>query len=281
MAYVEWHDTMRNHPKTDALMLFLGIRRREAVGIIGCLSSWAIQYRPGGVIERDYIAVAIEWEGDSEKLVRELLHAHWLDEIDSEMVAIHDWKDITRGYRKARADATRKRRKRRETLHGQSTDSPRTVHGTARENSRTAPRSDLNDLNRTEQNERIHPPARAETDSLAAKQNQPTPKSGTSASEIASAYCRTNPGVIAQEKATHLVEFSLARGVEAAPAHAAVMSPDARGKKLWEILDPLAPKTAKDGFSYDEIEKWAAEETRKEQERERQADTGFDGQEPA
>lgn len=110
MPYVEWHDTIRNHYKTDALMLALKVKRREAVGIVGCLSSWAIQYRPGGLIERHLIKVAVEWDGDEKELIEALLKAGWVDKKDGERVAIHDWKDITRGYRKARADAARRKR---------------------------------------------------------------------------------------------------------------------------------------------------------------------------
>ncbi len=111
MPYVEWHDTVRNHYKTDALMLALKINRREAVGIIGCLSSWAIQFRPGGLIERALIGVAVEWTDDPEKLVNALVKAGWLDR-KGPKVAIHDWKEITRGYRKARKDAARRSRDR-------------------------------------------------------------------------------------------------------------------------------------------------------------------------
>ncbi len=111
MPYVEWHDTVRNHYKTDALMLALKINRREAVGIIGCLSSWAIQFRPGGLIERALIAVAVEWTDDPDKLVNSLIKAGWLDR-QGPKVAIHDWKEITRGYRKARKDAARRSRDR-------------------------------------------------------------------------------------------------------------------------------------------------------------------------
>ncbi|MEE9593110.1 MAG: hypothetical protein V3W28_05985, partial [Thermoplasmata archaeon] len=117
MPYVEWHDTVRNHYKTDDLMRRLKtslgreVPRREAVGIIGCISSWSIQFRPGGLIERNLIAVAVEWTEDPEKLVDALIKAEWLDR-KGPKVAIHDWKEITRGYRKARKDAARRSRDR-------------------------------------------------------------------------------------------------------------------------------------------------------------------------
>lgn len=155
MAYVEWHDTVRNHFKTDALMLALDVKRREAVGIIGCLSSWAIQYRPGGIIERGLVKVAVEWEGDGEKLVKALIESGWLDiSEDPKKVAVHDWKDITSGYRKARADAARKRREYRESLHGDSTEGSESLHGDSTESrARRAPRG-TNGTNGTERAER-------------------------------------------------------------------------------------------------------------------------------
>lgn len=150
MAYVEWHDTVRNHPKTDALMLALKIRRREAVGIVGCISSWAIQYRPGGRIEARHVGVAVEWEGANVDLVAALVEVGWLDRIDDDWVQIHDWKDITRGYKKAKNDATRKKREYRRILRGDSAEKKR---GSV-EISRAAPRSDLNrsDLKGAERN---------------------------------------------------------------------------------------------------------------------------------
>jgi hypothetical protein len=153
MAYVEWHDTVRNHPKMDALMLALKIRRREAVGIIGCLASWAIQFRPGGRLEAKHVGVAVEWEGLNSELVATLVDIGWLDPIDDDWVAIHDWKDVTRGYIKARKDAARKKREYRKTLRGDSSE--RRLHST--EKRRVAPRPDQTgpELNRGG----THPPS--------------------------------------------------------------------------------------------------------------------------
>ena len=143
MAYVEWHDTIRNHPKTDALMRALGVTRREAVGIVGCISSWAIQYRPGGTFEREYIAVAVEWAGDDSKLVEALVgQRKWLDKVDEATVKVHDWKDITRGYRKARADAARRKRASRATVARQSRGKSAVAAPTGTERSRTEQRGE-------------------------------------------------------------------------------------------------------------------------------------------
>lgn len=159
MAYVEWHQEIRNHWKTDDLMRRLSIPRREALGILGAITSWAIGHRPGGVIELKLIQVAVEWEKAPEPLLAALIDSGWLDVFDEDRVEIHDWEDITQGYRKARKDATRKRKERKErqaesekaakekakTVRGRST--PKGVHGRSKER-----RSEQNEQN--EQNER-------------------------------------------------------------------------------------------------------------------------------
>lgn len=134
MAYVEWHGTIRNHYKTDALMLGLGLERWQAVGVIGTLVAWAIETRPGGVIERKLVRVALEWKGDGKKLVDALIEAGWLDEVDAETVRVHDWKDVTRGYRKARADAARRKRDRREAAEKIERQPPRSERSGTEQN---------------------------------------------------------------------------------------------------------------------------------------------------
>lgn len=120
MAYVEWHDTVRNHPKTDALMLALGITRREAVGIIGMIVSWCILQKPSGYIEIPLLKVAVEWEKDEAQLVRALVGPKelqgprlWLEDAGDGFAYILAWPEITKGFRKARRDAKRLKDKRR------------------------------------------------------------------------------------------------------------------------------------------------------------------------
>jgi len=141
MAYVEWHQEIRNHWKTDDLMRRLGIQRYEALGILGAITSWAIGHRPGGIIERKLIQVAVEWKKEPEPLVQALLDAGWLDVFDDDRVEVHDWEDITQGYRKARKDATRKKRERAERARAKEKDfkdKPKNGRGTSKERPRTA-----------------------------------------------------------------------------------------------------------------------------------------------
>lgn len=182
MAYVEWHQEIRTHYKTEDLMRRLGITRREALGIIGSISSWAIGHRPGGIIEKKLIQVAVDWEKDPAPLLAALIDVGWLDEFDDERVEVHDWEEITQGFRKARKDAARKKRERKErkaasekaakvqakTVHGR--DHKKTVRGRSKER-----RSEQNEQN--EQNERTRagqPPQKSYNN-----HNQP-PSSGSS-----------------------------------------------------------------------------------------------------
>lgn len=114
MAYVEWHQEIHSHYKTNDLMRRLQVSRREALGILAAISAWTIGHRPGGIVERRLIAVAVEWDKDPEVLVQALLDAGWLDKFDDTKVEVHDWEEITTGYRKARKDAKRKRDERAE-----------------------------------------------------------------------------------------------------------------------------------------------------------------------
>jgi hypothetical protein len=183
MAYVEWHQEIRNHWKTDDLMRRLSVPRREALGILGAITSWAIGHRPGGVIERKLIHVAVEWEKAPEPLLTALIDSGWLDVFDEERVEVHDWEDITQGYRKARKDAARKRKERKErqvesekatkekarNVRGRST--PKTVRGRSKER-----RSEQNEQN--EQNERTRA---GQPRSSVLQQPQNHPPSGSSA----------------------------------------------------------------------------------------------------
>lgn len=121
MAYVELHGAIRHHYKTNRLMKTLKVSRREAVGIVCTLSSWAIDNRPGGVIEVALIPDAIEWDGEGKVLIDALVDAEavnqglsgWLDDLGEGRVKVHDWEAITRGYRKAKEDAAERTRKAR------------------------------------------------------------------------------------------------------------------------------------------------------------------------
>lgn len=111
MPYVEWHSSIRHHWKTDHLMRLLGVKRYTALGIVGALSAWAIEFRPGGIVEPQLVPIAVDWDfslNDGGPLVEALVASGWLDRLPDGKLKIHAWDDITKGYRKVLADVRRR-----------------------------------------------------------------------------------------------------------------------------------------------------------------------------
>jgi len=82
------------HPKTLALVTFLGIERYAAVGILESLWHFAAQYARRGDIGRHSnaaISQAIGWQGDADALVKALVDSKWLDPCPCHRLRIHDW----------------------------------------------------------------------------------------------------------------------------------------------------------------------------------------------
>lgn len=111
MPYIEWHHSIRHHHKTDHLAELLNIEPYAALGIRGALYAWAVDERPGGIVERSLLAVAARFPRDKrEALEKALMDAKLIDPADDpKFVQIHDWQDFTRGYRKSKADVERRR----------------------------------------------------------------------------------------------------------------------------------------------------------------------------
>lgn len=238
MAYVEWHDTVRNHYKTDALMASLKLKRYEAVGIIGCLSSWAIQYRPGGLIERALVKVAVGWEGGEGELLEALLSAGWLDKTEGDRVAIHDWEDITRNYRKARADSARRREE--NAISAQEMQLPRDCRAT--------------DALPQRSNGAAVVPSRAEqsrAEQRGGEQNEATPPDSPESRLLRLAFKAKIRAISERQLRSYVAGWLAAKGFQA--VEALLMNGTVNG---WDVLDvnekhfreprgPLKPKTRK------------------------------------
>lgn len=110
MPYIEWHHSIRHHHKTDHLAELLKIEPYAALGIRGALYAWAVDERPGGIIERELLATAARFPRNKRAtLEAALLESKLIDSVDEKTVQIHDWQDFTRGYRKSKADIERRR----------------------------------------------------------------------------------------------------------------------------------------------------------------------------
>lgn len=107
MAYTELHGGIQYHHKTSRLGKLLGVSVREALGIRVALYAWAIDNRPGGMVEADLVPFACMWDEDESKLMEALLQAGIIDPKEGAAHKIHDWEEYTRNYRKAREDAER------------------------------------------------------------------------------------------------------------------------------------------------------------------------------
>lgn len=117
MAWIESHQTLRDHPKTKKLARLLGLNRKEAIGTLHYLWWWALDYADDGDLSRfsiEDIEDGIDWEGESGALVRALVAAGFIDEA----MTIHDWDDFAgklvreREYNRNRMRAARSANKR-------------------------------------------------------------------------------------------------------------------------------------------------------------------------
>lgn len=109
MAWIESHQTLRDHPKTKRLCRLLELPRPMVVGYLHLLWWWALDYAPTGDLSSfgdDDIADAIDWPGDPTALVSALIESGF---VDADRM-IHDWGDYAgRLIERRRANADRMR----------------------------------------------------------------------------------------------------------------------------------------------------------------------------
>lgn len=95
MAWIESHQTLREHPKVYALMDALGISKPQAIGHLHLLWWWCVDYAPNGMLTQNdsQISRAGEWTGDPSLFVEAVVTAGFLDRGDG-VLTIHDWLDF-------------------------------------------------------------------------------------------------------------------------------------------------------------------------------------------
>ena len=96
MAWIEFHDGLRNHPKLIELCSELKIERAQALGHLGALWTWALVYAEDGDLGKWSIAVIEEacyWKGEDGKL-----YTAFLDKFIDTDKKIHDWLDYADRY---------------------------------------------------------------------------------------------------------------------------------------------------------------------------------------
>lgn len=129
MAWIESHQSLRDHPKTRKLSRILGASLPATIGHLQCLWWWAIDYAEDGNLSRfDAFDIAIggEWDQDAEAFVDALVTVGFL-EYTADGLTVHDWDDYAGKLierRKANAERMRKARAERDI----GTSEPRAAH---------------------------------------------------------------------------------------------------------------------------------------------------------
>lgn len=116
MAWFELHQTLSRHQKTLRLATLLRIERREAVGLLVDLWSWALDnaHRDGTLnVYESEIAVALDWPvRRANVLVNALVESGYLDEKDGKY-CVHEWGEYTGRLQDKRAEDARRQRESR------------------------------------------------------------------------------------------------------------------------------------------------------------------------
>jgi len=134
MAWMELHQTMPRHPKTLKLARLLGVKRREACGILIDLWTWALDVsdtngRLDGIISED-IADALDYpRKKGEWLVSALVDATLFD-VDGDTYILHNWNQYAGKLNdKRESDRQRKVSERTGKKSGQGSENSRNSDG--------------------------------------------------------------------------------------------------------------------------------------------------------
>jgi hypothetical protein len=96
MAWIESHQSLRNHPKLTRLCNELKICRAQGIGHLHIFWWWCIDYASTGSLSK-YTALQIadgaDWDGDPEQFVEAMKAAGFLDELHGGL-SVHDWLDF-------------------------------------------------------------------------------------------------------------------------------------------------------------------------------------------
>jgi hypothetical protein len=112
MAWIESHQSLRDHPKLFRLSRDLGIEPVAAIGHLHCLWWWALDYAKDGNfsdLNGVEISRAAHWPGDTKLFVNAMIAAHFVDRGARGSLVLHDWDD----YRLFYHDADRRREAKR------------------------------------------------------------------------------------------------------------------------------------------------------------------------
>lgn len=142
MAWIQVHQTLKDHRKVYAVADALDVDPAHALGLIVSFWLWALDNTPSGSLEgisNRMIARAAQWSGNADEFVETLKTAEFLDETPDGELELHDWQEYTGaliGKREAEKQRSKKRRaaaketasEQLQTTFGQTTDRPKDDH---------------------------------------------------------------------------------------------------------------------------------------------------------
>lgn len=94
MAWIQVHQTLKDHRKLFDAADELEISPPHMMGLLIAFWLWALDNAPTGSlvdITPRMISRAAQWDGDPEKLAKTLIRAGWIDEKEDGTLEIHDW----------------------------------------------------------------------------------------------------------------------------------------------------------------------------------------------
>jgi hypothetical protein len=129
MAFIESHQSLRDHPKTKKASRLLGITRVEFIGHLHLLWWWTLDYAEDGSlagVDPEEIADAADYYGDPDKFVDALVRAGFLDRDEQGTLAVHDWWDYA-GRLIEQREKNRERQRRYRDAHKEAPNEDVTV----------------------------------------------------------------------------------------------------------------------------------------------------------
>lgn len=131
MAWIEVHQSLRDHRKILSLADALDMPEAHVAGHMVYLWLWSLDNAPDGTLPESTRIVerAAGWQGQSGALIAAMAQVGMLDrDEESGQLCIHDWQEYAgRLIEKRKSDAERKRFAR--SVAGRPTDVPRTTDG--------------------------------------------------------------------------------------------------------------------------------------------------------
>ncbi len=136
MAWIELHQSLREHRKMFACAEMLNLSRKEMIGTLVSLWLWALDNAQDGSLDgvsNRTIASVCDWpEKKADKLVEVLRSTGWIDTAPDGRLVIHDWSDYAGKLMERREKDRQRKRKTKDNPTDQeriSTGIPAEIHG--------------------------------------------------------------------------------------------------------------------------------------------------------